>query len=112
MLWLSTTAERVIEDIRNGRYYHDPHAYLRQDERLIDDYLVEEAIGFDEPEIIETEPHYWQGPAILIRAIAKNRVLHVFCTIHDWPLFVTVYYPQFRQDIWEPGTGYRKRRKK
>ncbi len=100
MKWITDVMRSVYEAFDNARYIHDSHAIVRQVQRGISDYNVEDAICADWPEIIKNYPNYWKGPAVLVRGVARNRILHIFCTVDDPPLFVTCYYPD--PAIWYP----------
>lgn len=109
MQWLDHVFNRLFDVFQYGWYVADPHALVRQAQRGIDDYEVEDAICRDFPEVIKTYPNYWQGPAVLVRGEVHSRVLHIFCTVDSPPLFVTCYWPDQTPDIWYP--GYRKKRR-
>lgn len=100
---VSEIVHDVVDAFQNGRYFQDVHADIRQNERgITDDHLVE-AVGYDVPEIINNRPPRDDDdvPAFLIRGVAKNRVLHVWCRIEE-PLYsATCYEPD--PTIWLPG---------
>jgi len=107
MKWVTQVLLLLHEAFDNGWYIHDSHAIIRQSQRGITDYDVEDAICADWPEVIKNYPNYWKGPAVLIRGVVHNRILHIFCTLDDPPLFVTCYRPDPK--IWYP--GFRRKRK-
>ncbi len=101
MEWLTKVLVQLHQAFDGAWYVHDAHALMRQYQRGISDYDIEDAIGADQLEIIQNHPNYWQGPAVLIRGIVNHRILHIFCTIDSPPLFVTCYYPGPKR--WYPG---------
>ena len=91
-----------------GRYFIGPHAGLRQVEHGITVAKLEEAIGRDEPEVIEDYPGDPRGRSCLVRGVTKTQeVLHAVLAITGDSLFVvTCYKPD--PALWYPSN--RKRR--
>src|SRR5438128_9480531 len=93
--------DKIRGAISAGRYRLGPHAGLRQLERDITTGDLEEAIGADEPEIIEDYPQDPRGHCCLIRGIMSGGlVLHAVCKPSDPVFIVTCYRPD--TSIWYP----------
>jgi hypothetical protein len=101
MDWLGRVFSQLHDAIDNGWYMQSSHELMRQTERGIDEYDIEDAICADRPEIIRNSPDHWRGPAVLILGWVHYRPLHIVCTIDTPPTFVTCYHPDPKR--WDPG---------
>ena len=98
--------DRLRFAFRNDLHEHGPHFESRSLQRGIQDSDIVEAVGYDEPEIIEDYPEDPRGHSCLIRGICTRGVIHVVCTVGQQPFVITSYFP----DPQEWGPSFRERR--
>ena len=84
---------RLQSAFREGEFLDTVHSVGRRITRgiTVDDII--EAVGYDQPEIIEEYPSDPRGPSCLVVGVARSQILHVLCTLSEPTKIITCYHP-------------------
>ena len=97
----------IRDSFRRGTFTFGLHGFSRMVQSGLRESDLLEAIGFDDPEIIEDYPSDIRGPSCLIQGVCRRGIIHVVCTSSTRPFVITVYRPD--PDQWDEEFRNRKR---